>query len=147
MLTTLLYSFKNSFEHGNKWFTSLIDDFSSLWVYVLIIYELIIAPKTSETERSFPAVVNEKDHTIDGPWLDSHEVKVEFPEVFIRGDFHIFSPYHFIPLIIFLLMFDDFVRREQLISCVKCPWWLLNFRVLPFFSLNIRIIFGPILQP
>ena len=147
MLTTLLYSFKNCFENSNKWLTCLIDDFSSLWVNILVIWKFSFTPKTSESKSSFPAVINKKYKTVDGPWFYSHKIKIKFPEVFVSGDLHIFSSDHFIPFKIPLLMFDNFVWREQLVSCVECSGRLLYFRILSLFGLNVRIIFGSILQP
>ncbi len=94
------------------------------------------AIKTPESKGSFPAAEDKEDNTVNGPRLDSHKVQIQFPEIFSSGDSHLCLADHLIPCVIALVVFDDFIGREEKVGGVKCACRLLQLGNLFAFSLD-----------
>lgn len=84
---------------------------------------------------TLPAIVDQEHDAVDGPGLYSHDIQIQFPEVFVSCDLHFALLDHIIPRVFVLSVFDDFKWREQLVCAVEYTTGLLNFWELFAFGL------------
>jgi hypothetical protein len=112
VLSAFLDALEHSAEHRKHRLSHLIGNLASRIVDILIVAEEFPAPKTPQPKDASPAIINKKNHTIDGPGLDSHHIQVKFPKILVSIDLHALFADHLVPYVIVLIVPDSFVGWE-----------------------------------